>query len=322
MIDQTALWLLKGQYSKTNTAGYNVEGFQAIINSVFTLGQGRITGVRPMLIPAGIHLFMLGWLPVLGLLWSLQTLFGLRKNQSPELRPLVCIILAAAASLAATMSYSTIYHLATNGWLGTLLGFMALQSLVGKTRVMQRLVFGALCAMMAFLGGMRALTIGAAMAEPSFWLPSYGTAESRFVSLHGPQRALTSAIATEAIRQMVPAGEPVFIFNVSPQLHLFADRPPATPYLWIMPGFITVDDSKRILEILKNKPPKAIIYDGLDINAITKDVRFQQLSKSEALSLGKVMQWVQKHYYAYSQAAPEYTIFKRISDPISTTRVK
>ena len=61
-------------------------------------------------------------------------------------------------------------------------------------------------------------------------------------------------------------GDPILVLPLNPVFYFLTDRINPTPYDWVLPGMLTTEEEKRMVEQLKGNLPKMIIYVDIPID--------------------------------------------------------
>lgn len=298
----TIAWLLAGHYSKASDWGYFSTGLVELIRMGFILNPNHSISIIWPAQPKVVELFVLGWLPILGILWAIET-FWIRpqQTQAPKTHPteLSLILISAIVMLVSTFSYSTSHHITMNGWWAYLLGFMALQSLwkqfVPHTTAFRRLGIVLGVVILLLLGYTRWLYHNEPFQTKKAWLASYGTTEKTFWTAQPPQDVTTYATVIETIHQYTKKNDGLFILNASPELYLLSDRPNATRFLIIYPIYTSQAQLQEIQQDLTKNPPPFIIDDQKEWPMVSRDPRYKAF-KDNPPRLKSLRHWIQKHY--------------------------
>jgi hypothetical protein len=263
----------------------------------------------------GLEVFLLGFLPMLGLLWGIQTcLTNLplsRLIQKPTILEIYAITLIGAAMLISTFSYSTSYHVSINGWPTYLLAFLGLQSWLRHLRSPKAsiLIAGGLILVMTFGVATRLISYAVLWTNPACWQNSYGTVEKRLFSSAGPDNAYIQNIVIEASRALTPNQQPIFVYSASPQLYLLANRLPASRYLFVYPIYMNAEQQAVMQHELLIAQPPVIINDSKSGTALLKDLRFRKYS-TQQLQLKNLEHFVHSRYHPILMAGP-YTLCQK-----------
>lgn len=295
-MDSTIGWLAQGQYGKTTVFSYFATGAADILDALF--GPAGMSGpIRWEHLPLTLILLIIGWLPVLGLLWGVQMLWQNYRSlfaEDSRYRQLLLLVMASAAMVCATLSYSTTYHIAINGWIAYLLGVMALQSVTGRLHSPVRQVI-LLAFALVVLGNVWVETVQhyLTLRDERQWIHSYGTVERDFYSAMPHGQLLEYAVATEILRKL-PEGEPVFVYNSSPELYILSDHPATGKFPLAYAVLLTSAQRACLLASLKAAPPRLVLFDHKE-QYLHLDERFHRYTRAE-LRLSEVSAFLESRY--------------------------
>ena len=296
-------WLYSGHYLQTTTVGYFVTGFEAIKNSllVWTNNSGWIFLWER--IPTACQLLLVGFLPLLGLGYAFSALKNSFLSTNKPL--IILLVFFTVATLLSTASYSTEYHISQVAWPGYLLGVIALQPLLGNNSQRSKVITLLSCLVLGGIVWQRLTFLPVAIQNKSSWIPSYGTQEALFWLPTYTEKINAYRYIIEALHSVPRQVEPVFIWNVSPELYLFSDRTPATRYTFTLPILMSEQQLSETLQTLKNNPPTLMVYDSLLESIGNNDPRY---AKYQNTSLPDIEAFTMQHY-AILWASGGYTVF-------------
>lgn len=294
----TVGWLSQGNYSKTSAHWYFATGFKDLLNLVISV-QADKRFIIWRGIPAAILLMILAWLPVFGCLWSLEIL--VRRRGIVDQQPftgLLILTLGALALTLSTLSFSTAFHIAMTCLPGLLLGFIAMKSLLRPRPLFSRILVSVFSVLLCLGLGFKLWKISTTFFDKNSWVASHGTVDKAFFTMAGPDEALTYSVAVEFIRAFSRPGDPVFIYNSSPEFYLLADRKPLGRFQWIYPVYTTPAQMDEILQTLNRTKPKVIVYD-MKLSGISRDIRFKQYPAAQ-LALPELDRFLVENGYRVS----------------------
>lgn len=275
------LWLLGGNYAKTTVFNYFIDGYFQIVQNV-AIRQGEGWSIHWLGVPPALQILLMGWLPVLGIVWAGEKLIRLQGNANrPSYRMLLFLFLHALAMTVSTVSYSYSIHIGLVSWTGYLLAFMAMQDMLRKTSPLWKK--GVVAFAVLFLAAISAtycLYAIEALTNANLRVASYGTTESSFVAFQDRQKTLALGIVVESIRQAVPPEQPIFVFNTSPNVYFLADRRPVGRFLWILPVLMSQEQRHELARTLRQAPPPLVVYDHTDEKLMRSDPRFRAYRES------------------------------------------
>ncbi len=58
----------------------------------------------------------------------------------------------------------------------------------------------------------------------------------------------------------------ILALPLNPLFYFLSDRVNPTPYEWVLPGMLEEAKEKKLVEILKNRPPKVVVYIDIAID--------------------------------------------------------
>lgn len=263
-------WGLSGHYSAVSRIGYFVTGLMEIARGGWTPWSGLV--------------ILIALLPLLGLGHGLWMVWR-RQADAMQKRLLVITVLM----LFSTLTYSTGMHIAMTAWFGYLLAAMALQAWLPKR--LEAVVSVAFGIFMVTLVGFQTIQQTMPMREASHWLQSYGTLESAFYKPDADNLKQQSQLL-ETTRAFACKGQPIFVYNASPQFYLLADRPNATRYLIVYPNYTSLPQQAEMLQQLVAHPPHVMLDDHKAYWMVHKDPRFEALRQSGKALPG--LAWLEK----------------------------
>lgn len=310
-------WLGGGNYSQTTVFGYFVTFHQEFLETIKPLTQGvpmPYTALFWCRVPIALHLFLIGALPVVGLLgvgYALpqRFLYRLLRQEDEEL---LLWWFAALAMMLSTFSYSTSMHIVSNGVLFFLLAAWAIQAWMSRYSSeirwsKTRWIIGgfAIWGSLTLLGGV----IGSAMILLwGSWLPAFPGLNERLIYTETSPNALQFTQVANLLQQAKNAQQTVFIYNESPSLYLTGNVRNATRYTIILPHYTSQRQLQEILNDLKQKQPLYIVYDQAE-RTLQSDPRFARYLAS-TLHLPEIERYIQAYYQPYLQAG-RLIVFKR-----------
>jgi len=310
----TITWLAQGHYADTSVWGYfSTAPIEFVKTGFIPKPHHVLIPIWPQ-VPQAVQLLLLAWLPVLGTLWGWETVFRHRACRShPAYAVLLSLTLVSTASLLATCSYSTSYHIATNAWPGDLLCAMAL-SRCAKRWPQCRLAVLFLPLLLLYNTLYTGWQNYQLFNQKENWLASYGTVEKSFLADMPRNRTLEYSLVTEAIRQYTGQQSPVFIFNVSPEFYFLADRANPTRYVVIYPVYISTDQENEIIRSLETTKTPLLVDDGKAAPMVHYDARFRRYHHNPP-HLGPLEDYIHKHYKA-QPFSDQFTFYRRIDKTV------
>lgn len=304
-------WLLEGHYGKTTSHFYMVDAFTPFRNFVLTLLQtpSRLGATLAVNWFYYLCLFVQGGLPVLGLLWAGQILkdrfprdgFRLRWSALSQAQwQFLCVLSLALAFFLASFSYPSSVLVSLHGWLLFALGCGAARNLAAGRPLWGRLVAAFFILILAGRVLQTSLESWRAYIFPP--IVSYGTVEKRLTAIGYPTRASVSA--TDALirylHDMSPPGESLFVYNLSTELYILADRRNPTRYPITMALYNSPAQLAESYSDLNRKRPVFIVYDRLDQTEFATDWRFKNYRHYD-YSLQGINRLLEKDYVLAGQ---------------------
>ncbi len=70
----------------------------------------------------------------------------------------------------------------------------------------------------------------------------------------------------EKIKLYSKKGDTILALPLNPVFYFLSDRVNPTPYEWVLPGMLEEAKEKKLVEILKNRPPKIVVYVDIAID--------------------------------------------------------
>ncbi len=270
-------WLLDNTYSRSTSYLYFVTGFLDVVQVLLSPDKQGYLTVNWIGIPKALATFLVAWIPVLGLLWAMESQirqFLEKRRWHWEILFLICVTLVTVLS---TLTYSTSHHIVLNVWSGYLLAALALANMVKRARVPAVMKWGVgLLCLASYSGILYNIFIYHQFMGNSYsWVTSYGTVEPYFWHPFG--RGLSDSFVVETIRKYSSEGEPVYVYNASAHLYLLADRPMAARYELLYPIMHTEKQIQEAADDLIRLQPKVVVDDTKGIGMVEKDHRYANL---------------------------------------------
>jgi hypothetical protein len=289
------LWLAGGHYAKTTVLGYYSTFHSEFMDTIRPLAEGvRMPWLLLFLfrIPIALHVFLIGFLPAIGLVGSglilpQRFLYRLLRRDSEAL---LLFFIATLALIASTFSYSTSMHITSNGALGFLLGAWVLHGWVEKRPRLQR-IFPALCGVFFAL-----LLLGAAVGSGMLgtWLPRFhGLNESLlYTDARIPPRHVVAV--ANLFSEAEARKRSVFVLGQSPALYLTTGARNATRFTLIIPQYTTDFQMREILSDLQRHRPMYVV-DDQSVRFLGHDVRFRGFSPQD-LRMPEMERYLERYY--------------------------
>jgi hypothetical protein len=309
-------WLAAGHYQQTSVLGY----FPTFSQEILEILRPLIDGVpMPYLllfifrIPIALNLFLIGLLPVLGLLstgYLLPNRFVYRLLQRGD-EELLLFWVAALAMIISTMTYCTSMHLVSNGGLAFFLGWLAMARWFAKRPWLERpaqmgMAASLLVVMVGFaIGTLTQLVWGS-------WLPRFNTLQESLLYTDAATPAKNLLNVISLLDDAKAQGRSVFVFNASPSLYLPNDYQNATRFIWTYPIYTSESQISEILSDLEKHRPLYIINDQVLTPAVlSQDDRFKRYPMS-MFHMPRLEAYLQEHYMLYTVEG-QYLVYRRNS---------
>jgi hypothetical protein len=88
----------------------------------------------------------------------------------------------------------------------------------------------------------------------------------RIDALTSPNEAKWISEVVKRIKIYSKTGDPILALPLNPIFYFLTDRVNPTPYEWVLPGMLDEDKELEMVETLKAKPPKVVIYVDIAID--------------------------------------------------------
>ena len=88
----------------------------------------------------------------------------------------------------------------------------------------------------------------------------------RIDALTSPNEAKWISEVVKRIKLYSKIGDPILALPLNPIFYFLTDRVNPTPYEWVLPGMLDEDKELQMVETLKAKPPKVVIYVDIAID--------------------------------------------------------
>ena len=89
---------------------------------------------------------------------------------------------------------------------------------------------------------------------------------ARIDVLTSPNEAKWISEVVKRIKLYSKTGDPILALPLNPIFYFLTDRVNPTPYEWVLPGMLDEDKELEMVETLKAKPPKVVIYVDIAID--------------------------------------------------------
>ena len=308
----TLQWLAEGHYSQTSILGYYPTFHQEFLEAIKPFLDGLPWPVWLLFIfrfPIALHLFLIGVLPVLGILglgYALPNRFHYRLLQRQD-DELLLLWLCGTAMILSTMSYSTSMHITSNGGLAFLLGALTLVRFLSRRPRLEKraqpliVLFLSVLLLGAVTGSLTALAVGS-------WLSPTRTIPQPILyadpNTSGQQMVRLLNLLQEANHKQ----RSIFIFNESPSLYLVGGYQNATRFVLTIPQYTSSSQIAEIIQDLKKNKPLFIV-DDMAMHFLLKDPRFAQYSASQ-LTI-PALSHILSTDYQFQESYGRYGVFRR-----------
>ena len=81
-----------------------------------------------------------------------------------------------------------------------------------------------------------------------------------------PQEAKWIQEVVEKINLYSQKGDTILALPLNPVFYFLSDRVNPTPYEWVLPGMLEEEKEKQLVKLLKNRPPKLVVYVDIAID--------------------------------------------------------
>jgi hypothetical protein len=88
----------------------------------------------------------------------------------------------------------------------------------------------------------------------------------RIDAFTSPNEAKWISEVVKRIKLYSTTGDPILALPLNPIFYFLTDRVNPTPYEWVLPGMLDEDKELEMVETLKEKPPKVVIYVDIAID--------------------------------------------------------
>jgi hypothetical protein len=309
-------WLAGGHYQKTSVLGYFATFSQEVKEMLLPLINGVPLVYLPIFgfrVPQALNLFMIGLLPVIGILstgYLLPNRFVYRLLQRDD-EELLLFWISALGMIISSMTYCTSMHLVSNGSLAFLLGWLALVRWFAKRPRLERpmqialAVFSVVLLVGFAVGSAVQLVFGA-------WLPRFPALPESLVYTDAvtPARNLLNVI--QLFDEAKAQGRTVFVFNASPSLYLPGDYRNATRFVWVYPLYTSENQIAEIVSDLDKKLPLNNVKDQVFTSEVlSRDDRFSRYPMT-MFHMPKLEAYLKAHYMLYTVEG-QYLVYRRNS---------
>lgn len=291
-------WLAGGHYAGTTVLGYYSTFQSELMDTLRPVLAGLPLSTLPYFIwrlPIALHVFLIGVIPIVGILgigYLLPARFVFRLLQRDD-EILLLLWLAALALIVSTFSYSTSMHIASNGSLAFLLGWVALSQAAQRNARLGRWlppvswILFALLLIGAAVGSYLQLTFGS-------WLPRFSGMREAMLYTDGGASAPDFLAVVARLQEATDRNRTVFVLNETPSLYLPDHSRNATRFTLVIPLYTTRAQMREIMaELQRNRP--LYIVDDQSMRFLDRDVRFTQYP-ADRLRLPKIESFLQNRY--------------------------
>lgn len=292
----SATWLFQGGYIDTSTHRYFYDLFP-MLRSYFYTPVMPVTGYLSFLLCLAYLV-----LPLLGLSWGV--FYGNRvfRNESIQPRHWQWFLLfwTTLGFLLATFSHSSIFHIAYNGWTAFMLGCGVLASLLKRYPKLEISILTVFFLAIFSFSTMQLQSAIGMYSSPT--VRSYGTLEKQLYWLQDVANTRDADQMIEAIHQLSPPGESLFVYNLAPEFYILTDRRNPTRYQLLMTTLDTPAQIAEASEELARKMPRFVLYNHQDERFFLQDPRFQAL-KGVNYHLSAIEALLKSHYSLFGKDA-------------------
>jgi hypothetical protein len=308
-------WLGGGHYQQTTVFGYYPTFHQEFMETIRPfLDHVRMPYLLLFIVrlPIAFHLFLIGFLPVLGILvtgYRLPNRFLYRLLRRED-EALLLFLLAAIAMIASTFSYSSSMHIVSNGMLALMLGWLVVYDWVSAWPARDwsmRIVTTALCI---------ALLLGAVIGSllqwlGGVWLPHFRGMSEPLLYTDTQTNAVQLLSVINLLEEAKAKGGSVFVFSETPSLYLPGAYRNATRFTLILPFYTSPEQLREIFADLERNKPLYIVDDEARLH-LYQDSRFSQYPVRK-LEMPEMMAYLHQHY-RLKTVAGRFMVYQRIED--------
>ncbi len=291
----TSVWLFHGGYIQTSNHLFFFEIYPRLLTFFQT----------PHPSAADCMYFLLNLLylilPVLGLCSGLTYCPRLlrRQNINPQDWELFLLFAATLGFLASTLSHSSFYHMAYNGWIPFMLGSVILAPLLRRIPKVETALL-ALMFVLFFITGVQQLRESFQIRALPM-VRSFGTQERQLYWLQPDFRDTANVNQMlETIHQLSPPGDSLFVYNLAPEFYLLTNRDNPSRFQLLMAVLDTPAQIKEVTDALTLKKPMFILYEHQDERFFQAEA---QATHSPIINyhLLPLEQVIQQHYTLFSR---------------------
>lgn len=285
----SGLWLWSGAYAQTTIWGYFSTFHAEFAETLRPLADGV---PMPWLllflfrIPIAVHVFLIGLLPVIGLVGAGLQLPGrfMYRLLQREDESLLLFFMTALAMMLSTFSYSTSMHIVSNGAIAFLLGAWVVSAWAAR-RPRWRALFSLVLPVglvLVLLGGVVGSVMMLALAPRMPAWPGTGEALLYTTADTSPQSVVSVVSHLHDARRQERA---VLVFSQSPALYLASQARNATRYTLILPKYTTPAQQAEVLADVQRHRPLYVV-DDQSWRRLSRDHRFRRYPESELALTG------------------------------------
>ncbi len=298
----TVMWVMQGTYADTTMSWYFTEGFLKLFP---TTPDGSIH-VAPWY--DFVLTLMLGWLPVLGLIWPVDVIRKKANHHHPLFWHLMLLWIAGFSLWVGVFSNPNRMVVGYHSFLLYGLAAVALYYALRyhkKTKWVVGFLLVVLLSTQLFF-----LSLRSAYMSTRPYLTSFGTAEGMMLAPESMSMESIEWMDTmiNGIYDHTAEDDPIFIYNQSPQLYVMTNRLNATRYYLMMKHYSPQSEIDEAFADLKAASPRYIIYDRKDVQAFHYDMRFEKY-RGQDHRLLPIDKWVNDHYRGILHV-DDYTVYK------------
>ncbi len=301
------MWVMKGTYADTTMSWYFAEGFLKLFPTTPD-GTIHVASWSDFALT-----LLLGWLPVLGLIWPIDIVRKKTHQTHPLFWQLLLLWIAGFSMWIGVFSNPNRMVVGYHSFLLYGLAMVAFYYAFKhhtKTKWVLASLLVVLLTTQLFLLLLRSAYMS---ARPS--LMSYGTAEGMMLP---PESMSDESIGSmnrmiNGIHEHASQDDTIFIYNQEPQLYVMTNQQNATRYYLLMKHYSPQEEIDEAFSDLKAKTPRYIIYDQKDERSFKYDMRFEQY-RGQDHRLMPIHEWVTTHYKDILQV-DDFTVYKYRNTP-------
>lgn len=308
----TVLWPFQSGYMQTTSSWYLYDAFPTASGLIAMLVSAGVFSMQGLVAILSLcRLAMVVILPLLGILGMAGIWLKEKTVPNPDL---ILLWLVGLAFLLATFSNANVFLMSHHLAILSLLSFVVLFWYLQGKPVWSRWISGGLLTILLVHGVVIPLTLFQAMEKRPRVL-SHGTREASFYA------PVSADFSTERIQHLnflvkylqrsTRQNEAIVVLNWSPVVYLLADRQNPTRYTQWLAGYHTANQTRELIQSIKQQRPAIIIYDHADQRLRETDLRFQNWENQHDtwFASAQMQAVIQQNYSPLFLAAP-YLVFQ------------